>query len=230
MGRLRGDQRCARRTQWCSADLQRREIDSHGKVAPSRAVGGILGHLVWPSRHYLRIDCEPSGEATYRRREKEAGLEGDRTFHFGANAERMRGMENYDFDVDPPPDLAIEVEASHSADDAIAAWGRLGVPEVWRFDAATSTCTFWNRRDDGTYEQVDRSMFLPDARSVRCGRPDSTWRENWERRNGIVQLEDWVRDVIQPTARSRRSKRLIVSEPRDTKSMSLTWSTRGSIR
>ena len=39
----------------------------------------------------LGLECEPSGEATCRRREKEAGLEGDRTFHFGANAEQMRG-------------------------------------------------------------------------------------------------------------------------------------------
>jgi Uma2 family endonuclease len=163
----------------------------HGRLAK------FLDHLVLAVAAYLQIECEPSGEATYRRRDKEAGVEGDRTFHFGANAERMQGMENYDFEVDPPPDLAIEVEASHPANDAIAAWGRLGVPEVWRFDAATFTCTFWNRRDDATYDQIIRSRFLPmldpsdvhDQLRLATELGSSKW---------YVQLEDWVRDVIGP--------------------------------
>ena len=104
-----------------------------GKSRRHERLAEALDHLVLAVAVYTQIDCEPSGEATYRRRQKEAGIEGDRTFHFGANAERMRGMDDYDFEVDPPPDLAIEVEASRSADDAIAAWGRLGASEVWRF-------------------------------------------------------------------------------------------------
>ncbi len=168
-----------------------------GKSRRHERLAESLDHLVLAIAVYLPIACEPSGEATYRRREKEAGIEGDRTFHFGANAERMQGMENYDFEVDPPPDLAIEVEASHPANDAIAAWGRLGVSEVWRFDAATFNCTFWNRRDDGTYEPVAFSRFLPMLQpsdvvdQMRRARELAT--PEWFR-----QLEEWVRDVIRP--------------------------------
>ncbi len=136
-----------------------------GKSRRHERLAESLDHLVLAITVYLQIDCEPSGEATYRRRQQEAGVDGERTFHFGANAERMRGMENYDFEVDPPPDLAIEVEASHPADEAIAAWGRLGVPEVWRFDVGTFTCTFWNRRDDGTYGAPTNRCFV--ARRAR---------------------------------------------------------------
>jgi hypothetical protein len=79
----------------------------------------------------------------------------------------------------------------------IAAWGRLGVPELWRFDAATFSCTFWNRRDDGTYEQVVRSKFLPmlDASDVsdQIRRANELGSSKWYR-----QLEDWVRDAIRP--------------------------------
>jgi Uma2 family endonuclease len=168
-----------------------------GKSRRHERLAESLDRLVLAIAVYLQIACEPSGEAIYRRREKEAGVEGDRTFLFGVNAERMQGMENYDFEVDPPPDLAIEVEASHAADDAIAAWGRLGVPEVWRFDAATFTCTFWHRRDDGTYEQVNRSMFLPmlDPSDVvdQMRRARDLGTSIWFR-----QLEGWVRDVIRP--------------------------------
>jgi hypothetical protein len=109
----------------------------------------------------------------------------------------MQVLENYVFEVDPPPDLAIEVEASHSADDAITTWGRLGVPEVWRFDAAAFTCTFWNRRDDGRYEQVIRSMFLPmlgpsDVVDQMC-RARELGTSKW-----FGQLAEWVREVIRP--------------------------------
>src|SRR5262249_23455034 len=77
-----------------------------GKTRRHERMSDLLDHLVVGVAGALGLECEPSGEATCRRREKEAGLEGDRTFHFGPNAERMRGLRNYDFDVDPPPDLA----------------------------------------------------------------------------------------------------------------------------
>jgi Uma2 family endonuclease len=168
-----------------------------GKSRVHERLAEYLDHLVVAVASYSQLECEPSGEATYRRRQNEAGLEGNRTFHFGANAERMRAIRNYDFEEDPPPDLAIEVEVTNPADDAIAAWGRLGVPEVWRFDAATWTCSFWNRRTDGTYEQVTGSLFLPmlDPSDVvdQLRLAQEVGTSKWH-----AQLRDWVRDVILP--------------------------------
>jgi len=174
-----------------------------GKSRNHEWLSDCLGNFVLGAAGALGLECEPSGEATCRRREKEAGLEGDRTFHFGLNAERMRGPKNYDFDVDPPPDLAIEVEVTHPADDAIEAWGRLEVPEVWRFDARRSICTFWNRRDDGTYEQVPRSLFLPalepDDVVKQMKRAQEIGTAKWR-----TQLDRWVRRVIRPRIQGGR--------------------------
>ncbi len=132
-----------------------------GKSRRHEWLSDSLGDLVKTIATQLGVSCEPAGEATYRRHEKDAGLEGDRTFHIGAHADWMRGDRNYDFENDPPPDLAIEVEVSHPADDAIEAWGRMRVPEVWRFHAKSFTCTFWSRREDGSYEQVPQSVSFP---------------------------------------------------------------------
>jgi Uma2 family endonuclease len=168
-----------------------------GKTRHHEWLSECLGNFVLGVAGTLGLECEPSGEATCRRREKEAGLEGDRTFHFGPNARLMRGPKNYDFEVDPPPDLAIEVEVIHAADDAIVAWGRLGVPEVWRFDARRSICTFWSRRDDGTYQQVPRSSCLPLLTPVdvvkQMKRAQEIGTAKWR-----GQLDDWVRKVIRP--------------------------------
>ena len=136
-----------------------------GKSRRHEWISDSLGHLILAIAAQLGIPCEPAGEATYLREAKGAGLEGDRTFHLGANALKMRGGKNYDFNTDPPPDLAIEVEVSRSADDAILAWGRAGVPEVWRFAASTFRCSFWLLREDGSYEKTAQSMCIPELRS-----------------------------------------------------------------
>jgi Uma2 family endonuclease len=168
-----------------------------GKTRHHDWLSNCLGNFVVGVAAALGLECEPSGEATCRRREKEAGLEGDQTFHFGRNAKRMRGGKNYDFDRDPPPDLAIEVEATHPADDAIEAWGRLGVPEVWRFDALRWSCTFWKRRADGSYRPVARSRFLPalqpDDVVAQMRRAQELGTAAWR-----AQLDNWVGETLQP--------------------------------
>lgn len=168
-----------------------------GKSPRHEWLSDCLGHLVMAIAIHFGIPCEPAGKATYRRREQEAGLEGDRTFHLGINAERMRGGRNYDFTADPPPDLAIEVEVSHPADDAIEAWRRVGVPEVWRFDVASFACSFWRLRDDGSYEQTDRSTAVPMLRPNDVVElielAQNTGTVPW-----LAQLPGWIDRVIRP--------------------------------
>ena len=108
----------------------------------------------------------------------------------------MRGPKNYDWDTDPPPDLAIEVEVSHPADEAMETWGRLGVPEVWRFDATSWTCSFWRRRPDGTYEPAPRSQFLPVEPAevaAQIRRAEQVGTMPW-----YGELTAWARDVLRP--------------------------------
>jgi Uma2 family endonuclease len=173
-----------------------------GKSHRHEWLSDCLGYLVIGIATHSRIPCEPAAEATFRRREKETGLEGDRTFHFGANAERMRGGADYDFSADPPPDLAIEVEVSHSAAAAVEVWGRMGVPEIWRFHAATRTCSMWRLRDDGGYEQTDQSMLLlalrPDDVTESIEQARSSGTVAW-----LAQLPGWVDRVIRPRLERR---------------------------
>ena len=97
-----------------------------------------LGEFVKALARGLAIPWEDAGQATFRRDKMDAGLEGDKTFYFGDHAVLMRGPLDIDLAAQPPPDLAVEVEVSHSADAALIAWGRLGVAEVWRFQPKTA--------------------------------------------------------------------------------------------
>ncbi len=145
----------------------------------------------------LGVPWEDAGQATYRREKTNAGLEGDKTFYFGEHAVQMRGPADIDLDVQPPPDLAIEVEVSHSADEAIDAWGRLGVLEVWRFQPKSSQLTFLIRTEDGSYSQADRSLAFPALSSAavleRLNRASELGADRWN-----VELEAWVREVVGP--------------------------------
>jgi Uma2 family endonuclease len=156
-----------------------------------------LGELARTLAQVLGIPWEDAGSATYRREEKKSGVEGDQTFYFGEHAELMTGSQNIDLTVQPPPDLAVEVEVTHSADDAVIVWGRLGVPEVWRFDPIAEECSFWVRREDGTYAPSAQSiafpMLTPKDVVEQMRLADRLGAGRWN-----AQLAAWVRDVIKP--------------------------------
>ena len=156
-----------------------------------------LANLVQAIARGLGIPWEDAAEATFRREKTGAGLEGDKTFYFGEHAVLMRGPVDIDLETQPPPDLAIEVEVSHSADAALAAWGRLRVPEVWRFQPRSSRFTFCIRNSDGSYSDAERSLAFPALSPAdvleQLSRAIELGADRWNE-----QLDVWVREVILP--------------------------------
>lgn len=51
--------------------------------------------------------------------------------------------------VDPPPDLAIEIDITSSSLDRLAIYASLGITEVWRFDGDRLTIYVL---EDGYYQ------------------------------------------------------------------------------
>ena len=88
------------------------------------------------------------------------GKEPDAAFYLGANERRMRNRRELDLAVDPPPDLAIEVDHTQDSMSAMAVYAQLGVPEVWRYMEGHRRLTF-HVLAGGTYRQVERSVALP---------------------------------------------------------------------
>jgi Uma2 family endonuclease len=168
--------------------------------------GERLGQLVIALAEGLKIPWEDAATATYRKKAKKGGVQGNKTFYLADHAKLMRGSKNIDLKTQPPPDLAIEVEVSHSADDAVVVWGRLGVPEVWRFDPIAGEFGFWLRRSDGTYAAEERGLASPMLTAAdileQMKRADRVGADIWH-----VGLGAWVRKVILPRERRARLKR-----------------------
>jgi Uma2 family endonuclease len=91
---------------------------------------------------------------------KGAGKEPDNAFYLGENERRMRRMKDLDLTIDPPPDLAIEVDNTRDSEAALPIYARLGVPEVWRYDVGKHVLWF-GRLKKRTYVEVARSVALP---------------------------------------------------------------------
>ncbi len=111
-----------------------------------------------------RIPCQGTVSTTLRRRgdrpRKGSGKEPDFGFYLGANEARMRNKPEIDLDVDPPPDLAIEVDHKADSSRALKLYAKLGVPEVWRYKP-TIRALWFGRLAGDRYETADRSVALP---------------------------------------------------------------------
>jgi Uma2 family endonuclease len=120
--------------------------------------GRFLGRLVVALTEELGLPIKGGGSVTLRRRKKRRGVEGDESFWI-ANAHRMAGRRRLDLRTDPPPDLVIEVDVTHSSLNRLSIYAALGVPEVWRLDG--KTLTFYALDQKGAYQSVSASRSFP---------------------------------------------------------------------
>ena len=133
------------------------EIEMPGRTHESTA--RFTGELVTRLLSRQRIDYEPSGATTWQRPDLEKGLEADECYHIQSVA-RVAGRDELDLTVDPPPDLAIEVEAASPLLDKVAVYRGLGVPELWRVRADRS-CEFLRLDADRQYQPAAASAAVP---------------------------------------------------------------------
>jgi Uma2 family endonuclease len=116
-----------------------------------------LGDLVKILLEELGIDCIAIGSATLKklRNSVGAGVEPDSGFYI-QNCARMQGKLTIDLAIDPPPDLAIEVDLTSKT--KVAAYLPIGVPEIWRYDQGNLTI---HVLQNGQYVAVASSPILP---------------------------------------------------------------------
>jgi Uma2 family endonuclease len=116
-----------------------------------------LGRLVEIVTEELGIEIASLGSCTWSREDLRKGLEPDECYYI-QNEAAVRGKETITLSVDPPPDLAIEVDSTSSSLDRMGIYAALGVPEVWRYDF--KVMTFWVLVD-GEYVSRETSIALP---------------------------------------------------------------------
>ncbi len=91
----------------------------------------IIGDLVKVLLDELDRNWECLGSTTFKRKDLSAGIEPDDCFYI-QNYQLMIGKDRIDLTVDPPPDLAIEIDVTSRT--KISAYQALKVPEIWRYE------------------------------------------------------------------------------------------------
>jgi len=125
----------------------------------------LWAYLIFVLAEELDLSFEAGGELTLQREDLDRGLEPDQCFWF-QNAEHVRGKKKLDFQVDPPPDLFLEIEVSRTILDRIDLLAALGVPEVWRIN--DSQCQVGILQESGQYDWATTSRAIAglDAQAV----------------------------------------------------------------
>ena len=118
----------------------------------------ILGRFIDTLTEQLRLPVKAGRSTTFRRRRRQRSLEADNSYWIASEA-KVRGKQTIDLRVDPPPDLAVEIDLTHSSIDRMAIYAALCVPEVWRLDSTGLTCHVLG--GDGTYQTTAESRAFP---------------------------------------------------------------------
>jgi Uma2 family endonuclease len=166
-------------------------------MSPSRdheKCKSLLGRMVEILTEELNVAIESGGSTTLRREMLDRGLEPDECYYI-QHESLIRGRREIDLTIDPPPDLAIEIDITKSSLNRMGIYAALRVPEVWRFDGAI--LTVYALGGDGQYSPCDRSPtfpFLPLGEVARfLALRDTMDETTWAR-----SFRAWVRSEIVP--------------------------------
>lgn len=136
-------------------DRGRLEIETPSKR--HETLKWIAGRFIEAFADEADIDYEAAGSTTWRRAAVEGGLEADESYYI-QNVNVVAGRD-VDLTVDPPPDLAVEIDLSPPEVEKASVYARLGVPEIWRWRNRQLVVLI--RRADGTYAEGAQSAALP---------------------------------------------------------------------
>jgi Uma2 family endonuclease len=104
----------------------------------------------------MGLKFKSMGSTTLKYPGQRQGAEPDKAFYI-QNYDRVKGR-TVDLSQDPPPDLVVEVDITHTDIQKDQFYARLGVPEFWRFDGQVLRIY---QLQGGDYLEVDRSPTFP---------------------------------------------------------------------
>jgi Uma2 family endonuclease len=150
----------------------------------------FLECLMAAIRLRLRINIRSFGSATMRKQKKRKGNEPDACFYVQTAAligNRMR----LDFESDPPPDIAVEIDIHHDSASKFPIYAGLGVPEIWRYDEQKLSIYYL---EDEDYVEQGASRALPLLTSEILTRFLNRFPTDGETET-LVAFDEWLSSI-----------------------------------
>lgn len=145
-----GDNRASRIAYFDGVLEIRMPLPEHerAKVIISNLLVILLEELDW--------EWESLGSSTFKTKSMKAGIEPDDCFYI-KNYAAMIGKKRLDMSIDPPPDIAIEVDLTSNTQ--ISAYEALAVAEIWRYANGKLSIRLLH---EGKYVESLVSLSFPD--------------------------------------------------------------------
>lgn len=161
----------------------RGDLEIMSPMRQHEAINRALASLVEVVGEEHGIDFDNSGSTTFKRRDLERGFEPDSCFYF-KNEPAIRDKRVIDLRTDPPPDLVIEIDITHSSLDKHSIFATLGVPEVWRYDGERVAILL-----------LEGDVYVPGERSLSLPRVQAAEINHWISLLGASSRMEWLRRV-----------------------------------
>jgi Uma2 family endonuclease len=108
------------------------------------------------------LNIKSMESTTLNRADLKVGAEPDKGYYI-ANEPLVRG-KIVDLNTDPPPDLIVEVDITHTDINKNALYAEMGVPEFWRYNGQVLTIY---QLQGGVYQIVEASPTFPGVPTER---------------------------------------------------------------
>jgi Uma2 family endonuclease len=150
----------------------------------------LIGDLVKILLEELDIEFNALGSTTLKDPNSGQGVEPDECFYIRHEAD-VRGKERLDLSIDPPPDLALEVDLTSRTH--FRNYELLGIPELWRYDGQ---CLEILVLDNGVYVATETSRQFPEF-PLKTLVPELLRQSKREGRNRTLKgFRQYVRDRL----------------------------------
>ncbi|MGD1858323.1 MAG: Uma2 family endonuclease [Leptolyngbyaceae cyanobacterium] len=136
----------------------------------------------------LGMKVKTMGSTTLDRERLDRSAEPDDAYYI-QNQPIVAGRD-VDLEKDPPPDLVVEVDITHTDINKLQLYAAMGVPEFWRYNG--KTWRIYALRDD-QYTEVEESPTFPLVPKTKLYEFLSTARH--DEVDAELALRQWVRTV-----------------------------------
>lgn len=112
----------------------------------------LIGRFIYILVSELSMDIKTIGSTTLDREALDRSAEPDAAYYI-QNQPLVAGR-TIDLEKDPPPDLVVEVDITHTDIDKLQLYATMGIPEFWRYNGET-----WRiyHLQGAAYEEVEVS-------------------------------------------------------------------------
>lgn len=150
----------------------------------------IIGELVRILLDKLQIDSEPFGSITLKNKHMSQAVEPDTCFYI-QNQAAVIGRNRLELTVDPPPDLAVEIDITSRTQ--LDNYQVLGVPEFWRYTRQGLQIYLLQ---EGKYVESTISPNFVDIPIIELINQYVKQSQNVGRSQAIRAFKNWVRENI----------------------------------